>query len=98
MAKTETVQGVVHSFVYGYDLAGRLTTVDKDGVRISTYGYDPNGNRLSRNSTVGTYDDQDRMLSYGAATYSCDAPPFMRTWHAPNRLAPSPRFPTQVAS
>lgn len=35
------------STVYGYDAAGRLTDVIKDGVAISHYGYDDNGNRLA---------------------------------------------------
>lgn len=67
--KVETVQGIATTYRYGYDLAGRLETVDRDGVRGSTYAYDSNGNRLSKNGTQGTYDAQDRMLSYGGASF-----------------------------
>ncbi len=39
-----------------------------------TYGYDDNGNRTSRSTSVssetGSYDDQDRLLAYGAATFT----------------------------
>jgi RHS repeat-associated protein len=71
--KVETVQGVTHTYQYGYDLAGRLESVDRDGLRISTYGYDSNGNRLSKNGTQGSYDAQDRMLSYGSSTFTYTA-------------------------
>ena len=53
--------------------AGRLTEVKKNGIAIESYAYDSNGNRLTfTDGTVspavtvsGTYDDQDRMLTYG---------------------------------
>jgi RHS repeat-associated protein len=39
----------------------------------TTYSYDAKGNRLTQTrgtqTTAGSYDDQDRLLSYGAATY-----------------------------
>ncbi|MFA6238190.1 MAG: hypothetical protein WC635_12730 [Bacteriovorax sp.] len=36
--------------------------------------YDANGNRLSHSgSSVGTYDVQDRMLSYGSSTFTYNA-------------------------
>lgn len=59
--KTETVGGITHVYQYGYDLTGRLTTVERDGALISQYIYDSNGNRLSHNTTTGTYDAQDRL-------------------------------------
>jgi RHS repeat-associated protein len=76
--KTETVDSVTSTYAYGYDLAGRLETVTKNSVLASTYAYDDNGNRLSLTtsggSTVsGTYDDQDRLTSYGNATYTYTA-------------------------
>jgi RHS repeat-associated protein len=41
---------------------------------IRTYAYDANGNRLSRTTAseteVGSYDDQDRLLSYAGASYA----------------------------
>ena len=60
-----------------YDLAGRLSAVKKNDVTSATYTYDSNGNRLSytgQDGTVnGSYDDQDRLLQYGAATYAYTA-------------------------
>jgi YD repeat-containing protein len=59
---------------YGYDEVGRLETVTQDSVAYASYSYDANGNRLSRTSgvgtEVGTYDNQDRLLTYDGATYS----------------------------
>ena len=54
-----------------------LTDVYKDSVLVSHYDYDPNGNRVKYTGTDstlnGTYDDQDRMLSYGGNTYQYTA-------------------------
>ncbi len=54
---------------YVYDLAGRLQSETTDGI-ATTYTYDSNGNRTHINGTlVGTYDDQDRLNTYQAASY-----------------------------
>ncbi len=68
--KTETVQGVTHVFDYSYDTAGRLTNVDRDSLPFASYTYDSNGNRLNNGAV---YDDQDRLLSQGTATYTYTA-------------------------
>jgi len=70
--KVETLGGVTHTFDYGYDLAGRLSEVERDDVVTASYTYDPNGNRLSGPGLVAppTYDDQDRLLTYGNASYT----------------------------
>lgn len=71
--KTETIDGVTRRLDYGYDDAGRLATVHVDGDLQATYEYDGNGNRIWKTSAVaegGTYDDQDRLLAYGEATYT----------------------------
>jgi RHS repeat-associated protein len=72
--KTETLQGTTSTYVYGYDDAGRLTSVAKDGALVESYWYDDNGNRLSGTNSAGnasgTFDAQDRMTAYGAATYT----------------------------
>ncbi len=78
MTKTETVQGTTTVWGYGYDLAGRLETVTRNGLPWSHYGYDPNGNRtshtdLSLNVTSGFHDDQDRLLQYGDSVYDYTA-------------------------
>jgi hypothetical protein len=51
---------LIHTCVYNYDILDRLADVRKDGVLITYYDYDDNGNRIG-----GVYDDQDRMLKYG---------------------------------
>jgi YD repeat-containing protein len=70
MEQTETLAGVTTTWGYTYDLAGRLAAVAANGVTVSTYTSDANGNRLSHNSTPGTYDAQDRLLEYGTITYT----------------------------
>jgi RHS repeat-associated protein len=76
-ALTETISTTTTSYLYGYDAAGRLERVTRNGASIATYSYDANGNRLSATDSNGTatgsYDDQDRLLSYGNATYSYSA-------------------------
>jgi len=73
--KTETLEGgtpVV--FEYTYYTRSWLHEVIKDGVTISTYTYDENGNRLSHETQSGTtsatYDDQDRLSTYGDTTFT----------------------------
>jgi len=43
--KIETVGAQTTVFDYGYDRAGRLTNVVRNGISVSEYGYDLNGNR-----------------------------------------------------
>jgi len=75
--KSETIEGSTTTYAYGYDGAGRLETVQEDGTLVATYGYDPNGNRLTKatpsGTETGTYDAQDRMLTYGDAAYTYTA-------------------------
>ena len=76
--KTETIDGSSKTYEYKYDLAGRLEEVWLDTQLVYKYEFDENGNRLkhidysggSPVETTGSYDDQDRMLSYGDATYT----------------------------
>ena len=65
--KTETVQGVAHTFDYAYNDAGYLVEVKRDSAIQSTYSYDLNGNRLNNGAV---YDDQDRLTSTATATYT----------------------------
>jgi RHS repeat-associated protein len=75
--KVETIQGTTTTYDYGYDLAGRLAQVDVNGSAARVYAYDPNGNRLSVTAssgiTSGSYDAQDRLLTYGGATFTYNA-------------------------
>jgi RHS repeat-associated protein len=72
--KNETINGIAHIYNYKYDLVGRLTNVSIDGVQVSQYVYDTNGNRISYmnpSGTInGTYDNQDRLLQYGSMMYN----------------------------
>jgi RHS repeat-associated protein len=75
--KTETVGGASNTYVYTFDAAGRLTAVTKNGASLSSYTYDSNSNRLSATTSsgtvTGTYDAQDRLLTYGNASFTYTA-------------------------
>lgn len=72
--KVETIQGVTATYEYFYDTAGRLTSVKKNGTVTDSFSYDDNGNRTSGAidgvAFTATYDDQDRILTYGSRTYT----------------------------
>lgn len=76
-AKTETIQGQTDSYSFGYDTAGRLTGVSKNGILIAQYTYDSNGNRsqvsFGATTITATYDDQDRLTNYGGISYTYSA-------------------------
>lgn len=59
---------------YGYDAAGRLGTVKRNGVDDASYFYDGNGNRTravsAAGDVLGTFDAQDRQSSAGSVNYS----------------------------
>jgi RHS repeat-associated protein len=63
--KTEVVAGTTLSTQYTYDTAGRLSQVVENGAATRVYTYAPNGDRDG-----GTYDAQDRLVSYGGATFT----------------------------
>jgi RHS repeat-associated protein len=73
----ETVEGVTAVKTFRYDSLGRLDQVRLNGAIVSTYGYDTNGNRTSLSNpsgmVIGGYDDQDRLLSYGGASFTYTA-------------------------
>jgi RHS repeat-associated protein len=77
VTRVETIQGTTTTWEYGYDAAGRLETVTKNGLLASQYAYDANGNRLAKQTPTvfeaGTYDAQDRMLTYAGASYTYTA-------------------------
>jgi RHS repeat-associated protein len=74
-SKTETLAGNTLVYEYGYDVRGRLTDERKDGTLLAHYDYDSNGNRVAEtvSGRLGTYDDQDRMLTYGGASFAYTA-------------------------
>lgn len=71
---TETVGGATTAKGYIYDLAGRVTEVRENGALTAVYEYDANGNRLRvtrlAGVEIGTYDEQDRLLTFGTASYT----------------------------
>lgn len=75
--KSDTVGRAPRIYDYTYDPAGRLTSITIDGVLSARYAYDANSNRLSETTpagvVTGTYDAQDRLLTYGSAAYTYNA-------------------------
>jgi RHS repeat-associated protein len=76
--KGETIGSLTTTTVYGYDTVGRLKDVTVDGTLVAHYEYDANGNRLAitrpgTGTVSGIYDAQDRLLTYGALTYTYSA-------------------------
>jgi len=92
-SQTDTIAATsAHTTDYGYDLAGHLQQVTRDGVPSATYSYDANGNRLSKTTPAGTvnasYDDQDRLLSYGPNSYSYTADGALQSMLMITNIAP----------
>jgi RHS repeat-associated protein len=83
--RIEAFPEITRTFHYAYDLAGRLQTVTRDGVSgqvtVAAYTYDANGNRLTAEGEAygggapiaATYDNQDRLLTYGNGSYTYTA-------------------------
>lgn len=72
---TETIgRSASTSRTFEYDVAGRLERVRTGGTVVAEYGYDANGNRVEHRYLGGTdsatYDDADRLLTYGGVAYS----------------------------
>jgi len=77
VTRTETNGGAAVTDEYLYAPRGRLTDVYRGGALYEHYEYDGNGNRVllqtPSGSTVGTYDAQDRLLSYGTLSFTYTA-------------------------
>ena len=77
--KVETTNSTVTTYDYSYDAAGHLAQVKQSQgsfvISTNNYTYDSNGNRLTAPnlSTSPIYDDQDRLLTYGTASYTYTA-------------------------
>ncbi len=75
--KTDLLAGTSHDWKYVYDPAGRLTDVTEDGNFEAHYGYDRDDNRTTFTNSSGTvnptYDVQDRLSTYGGASYAYTA-------------------------
>jgi RHS repeat-associated protein len=82
--KTETILGVTKVYEYRYDALRRLDQVKIDGVVDEEFTYDANGNRLTYfkqgvGTVSATYDDQDRLLTYGTFVFTYTANGEMET-------------------
>ena len=76
--KVQVLAGAgTQTYDYGYDEAGRLKEVKKNGAPFATYVYDGNGNRTSgiRNgqSFTADYDDQDRLTRQNTLHFAYNA-------------------------
>ena len=75
--KVEAIEGITTTTDYVYDLAGRLTGVSENGVAVSVYGYDANGNRVNGYNKAGGilayYDGQDRLTAWNGNSYTYTA-------------------------
>jgi YD repeat-containing protein len=92
---TETMLDTTRVVAFSYDSAGRLQEARRDGVLTATYEYHLNGNRTHlttpSGTVTGTYDAQDRLTSYGTATYTYGSNGELKT--RPTRAA-RPATPT----
>jgi RHS repeat-associated protein len=70
----DTIGGATTTYAYTYDSAGRLTTIKKGTAIVAAYAYDNNSNRVSLTTAAGTvngtYDAQDRLLTYGTFSFT----------------------------
>jgi RHS repeat-associated protein len=75
--KVETIEGSTDTYTYTYALGGELTSVQRNGTEIESYGYDDNDNRtnaaVSGVSQAAAYDAQDRLIHYGNTSYTFNA-------------------------
>jgi YD repeat-containing protein len=71
--RRETLGGVATDSHYDYDALGRLWKVSVNGVLQTEYGYDLDGNRLTKTAgavTTGSNYDQDRIQTWGTLGFS----------------------------
>jgi RHS repeat-associated protein len=68
--RVEALNSQTQTTAYAYDVSGRLQQIWLNGALSAAYSYDTNGNRLARNAETGTYDAQDRVLTYAGSTFS----------------------------
>jgi len=76
-ALRERIGGIETPRAFTYDSAGRLADVSVGGFAVAHWAYDGNSNRVGATTALGTvtadYDDQDRLLRYGDATFTYTA-------------------------
>jgi len=73
----ESIQGTSTTRTFAYDSIGRLDQVRQNGTLVADYDYDINGNRIRLTTPTGVLsgvaDAQDRLVSYGSATFTFGA-------------------------
>ncbi|HEU0215726.1 MAG TPA: RHS repeat-associated core domain-containing protein [Stellaceae bacterium] len=74
---SEAINGAGNTYAYTYDVAGRLSKAVRNGAADS-YTYGLNSSRItavvgSGTTLTGTYDAQDRLLKYGAVSFTYTA-------------------------
>jgi RHS repeat-associated protein len=66
--------GTANDAILAYDVRGRLASVSDGGGPVASWTWDANGNRLSQTdgsgTVTGSYDDRDRLLSWGALDFA----------------------------
>ena len=78
-SRPTTVAGTTTAITYGYDAAGRLAGVTRDGTQTEAYGYDGSGNRTSERhegdlvAETAVFDDDDKLISRKGVNYSWSA-------------------------
>ena len=82
--KRESTGGAAAVYEYGYDAAGRLLRVYKDGALVEDYQYDESGARVYEvntrrgiNGRAYTYSDEDHLLASGEWNYQYDPDGFL---------------------
>jgi RHS repeat-associated protein len=79
---SENILGVIATYDYTYDRAGRLATVSKNGTIVEQYAYDPFGNR-----SAGIYLDLTENYVYNGANRL-----LKKTWQLPDSLRKAEYF------
>jgi len=58
------------TMTFSYDSVGQLSSVSNNSNTVASLVYDQNGNRLDYNGILGTYDNQDRLITYGDYSFT----------------------------
>lgn len=88
VSDTTTVAGGAPAVTaYGYNAAGFLASVSRNGVPVSSYSYDSNGNITNATTSAGTtsytFDAQDRLITAGATIFTYTDAGELRTKNGP---------------
>ncbi|MBN2008403.1 RHS repeat protein [candidate division KSB1 bacterium] len=69
----ETMLGEAQHYRYFYDESGQLTRTERNGTLVSSYKYDPNGNRIRQltmtDTIISEYSKLGRLIRHGTTEY-----------------------------